>query len=163
MNGLVGSRRGSRPVRLTLCEQLGGVIDGAWWPRSGQIASELPELIEVLHKPLGEVLDIRINWTATDGQLDLAWIATGSKLPDAAYRRPRLMRVAGRDACVKLLVVPSLTSPALGAIVVRAAAGLPTGCGDGDARLFDTAQVVMDIVRTESAQWCPPVKVDAKK
>ncbi|WP_349269910.1 hypothetical protein MPNTM1_00423 [Mycolicibacterium parafortuitum] len=161
MNGVAGSRRASRPIRLTLSETLGGVIDGAWWPHSGSIAAELPDLVGALHKPLGEIVDIRLNWTATDGHFDLQWIATGSKLPDAAHRRPRLMVIAGRDACVRLLVIPSLTSQALGSIVVRAAAGLPTFSGQGDDRLFETARVVMDVARAESTQWCPLEAVKA--
>ena len=48
MNGVAGSRRASRPIRLTLCETLGGVIDGAWWPHSGSIAAELPDLVGAL-------------------------------------------------------------------------------------------------------------------
>lgn len=165
MNGMEGSRRGARPVRLTLCPDLGGAIDGAWWPHSALIAAELPDLVEALHKPLGEIVDIRINWTATDGQLDLEWIATGLRRKAGmgeAYRRPRLMRVDGRDRCAKLLVIPSLTSQALGAIVVRAAAGLPTWSGSGDARLFESAQVVMDLARAESVQWCRPTAPEMK-
>ena len=63
MNGLTGTRRCARPVRIALARVLGGDIDGAWWPHSGSVASELPELIEALHRPLGEIIDIlyRVN------------------------------------------------------------------------------------------------------
>jgi hypothetical protein len=35
VNGLTGSRRLARPVRLALAQQLGGDIDCAWWPHAG--------------------------------------------------------------------------------------------------------------------------------
>ena len=50
---------------------LGGDIDGAWWPHSASVAGELPELIGALHRPLGEIIDIRINWSATEAAPDL--------------------------------------------------------------------------------------------
>ncbi len=113
------SRRASKPVRVTLAKELGGEIDGAWWPHSSQIAAELPELVGALHKPLGEIVDIRINWTASEGQMDLESIATGARLvrADDRYRRPRLMVVVGKTGRAKLLVVPNMTSQALGAMV----------------------------------------------
>lgn len=155
MNGLARSRRASRPVRATLSKQLGGSIDGAWWPHTALIAAELPDLIGALHRTLGEIVDIRINWSATEGQLDLETIVTGARLmrSNDTSRRPRLMAVKGADGSAKLLVVPSMTSLALGSIVMRVAAGLPTSAGTGDAKLFDTAQTVLRLAEAESAKW----------
>ena len=155
MNGLAASRRSSKPVRLTLADELDGLIDGAWWPHTGLIAAELPDLVGVLHKPLGEIVDIRINWSPSDGNADLQTIIAGVRLKKEGepFRRPRLMMVAGRRATAKLLVVPSMTSPTLGAIVVRAAAGLPTSGGSGDHKLYDMAQLVVDVARDESIKW----------
>jgi hypothetical protein len=42
MNGMTGSRRLARPVRLALATRLGRDIDGAWWPHTGSVAQELP-------------------------------------------------------------------------------------------------------------------------
>ncbi|MGE2731798.1 DUF5994 family protein [Mycolicibacterium vaccae] len=155
MNGMARSRRASKPVRATLARELGGSIDGAWWPHTGLIAAELPDLIGALHRTLGEIVDIRINWSATDGQFDLETIATGARLltGDEPPRRPRLMAVKGTEASAKLLVVPSMTSLALGSIVMRVAAGLPTSTGSGDAKLFNTAQAVLRLAEAESAKW----------
>ena len=86
MNGLARSRRASRPIRVTLARQLGSEIDGAWWPHTASVATELPELVGALHRPLGEIVDIRINWSATEGQLDLETIATGARLLRAGER-----------------------------------------------------------------------------
>lgn len=159
MNGLARSRRASRPIRVMLSPQLGREIDGAWWPHTASVASELPELVGALHRALGEIVDIRINWSVTEGQLDLETIATGARMMRAGerYRRPRLMVVVGRDASAKLLVVPSMTSQALGLMVLRTAAGLPTSGGTGDSRLFETARVVMRLAEAESAKWCDPI------
>lgn len=159
MNGLARSRRASRPVRVTLGGELGREIDGAWWPHTGSVAAELPELVGALHRPLGEILDIRINWSVTEGQLDLESIVTGARLmrPGDACRRPRLMAVVGRLASAKLLVIPSMTSQALGLMMLRTAAGLPTSGGTGDARLFETARVVMRLAEAESTKWCDPI------
>ncbi len=161
---MAGSRRSSKPVRLTLAEDPDGVVDGAWWPHSGLIAAELPDLVGALHKPLGEIVEIRINWSPSDGNLDLASIVSGVRLnrDSDSLRRPRLMAVSGRDANVKLLVVPSMTSQALGAIVMRAAAGLPTWSGTGDAKLFEMAQVIMGVAKDESLRWCSEFATDAK-
>ena len=160
MNGIARSRRASRPVRVTLTEELGGGIDGAWWPHSASVATELPELVGALHRRLGEIVDIRINWAVTEGQLDLETLATGARLvrPGDLNRRPRLMVVVGRDASARLLVVPSMTSQALGLMVLRAAAGMRTSGGTGDARLYETARVVMHLAETESAKWCQSLK-----
>ena len=161
MNGIPLARRAARPVRVTLAKELGTGIDGAWWPHSAAMARELPDLIGALHPQLGEVMAIRVNWSATEGQLDLETIATASthKLPGEHHRRPRLMTVDGRTACVKLLVVPSMTSQALGAMVLRTAARLPTSEGLGDGRLFNTACVVMRLAEAESKKWSETVEI----
>jgi hypothetical protein len=154
VNGLTGTRRLARPVRLSLASQLGADIDGAWWPHTASVARELPELIGVLHAPLGEIVDICINWSATDGPLDLNAIVTGTRSIDRpGPRRPRLMVVEGRGACAKLLVVPYMTSQTLGAMVMRCAAGLPAFHADRDSQLLETAHSVMSAAKAESAMW----------
>lgn len=154
MNGLVGSRRLASPVRLTLAKRLGRDIDGAWWPRSGSVAKELPELVEVLQRPLGEIVDININWSPGEGQLDLNTIAAGSRTPAALKpTRPRVMSVAGRSECVKLLVVPHMTSEALGGIVMRCAAGMSIESTVRTTPLYDTAVRIMGAAQQESVRW----------
>ncbi|MBU9762610.1 hypothetical protein FR943_01915 [Mycobacterium sp. TNTM28] len=154
MNGLTGTRRLASPVRLALARQSGVHIDGAWWPHTGSVASELPELVEVLHRTLGEVVDIRVNWSPAEGQLDLDSILTGGRaVPGTKVGRPRLMLVAGRERSVKLLVVPCRTSLNLGALVMRCAAGMPVDAMVRGTPIFDTADRVLRIAQTESARW----------
>ncbi|OBB32976.1 hypothetical protein A5792_13130 [Mycolicibacterium peregrinum] len=154
MNGLNGARRLASPVRLTLARELGADIDGAWWPHTASVASELPELVGALHQSLGEVVDIRVNWSAAEGQLDLDSIVTGTRVPNGVkLSRPRLMMVAGRDACVKLLVVPCKTSVTLGGLVMRCAAAMPVEEAARRTPMFDTADRVLDVARVESVRW----------
>lgn len=107
----------------------------------------------------GEIVDIRINWSATEGQTDLETIVTGARLmrSNDLSRRPRLMVVKGAGGCAKLLVVPSMTSQALGSIVMRVAAGLPTWNADSDSKLIDTAECVLRLAEAESAKWAAPL------
>lgn len=154
VNGMTGSRRMARPVRLSLAAQLGGDIDGAWWPHTGSVAQELPELVGCLHKPLGEIIDISINWSVTEGPLDLDSIIRGARAVETVTpRRPRIMVVEGRDGCVKLLVVPHMTSPALGAILMRCAAARPVLDSERGGKLMETAELVMRTAQCESANW----------
>ena len=98
MNGLTGTRRLASPVRLALAQQLGADIDGAWWPHTGLVASELPELIEVLHRRLGEIVDIGINWSVSEADVDFNSIVTGARWKRGEQRRRyRLMAVGGRQ------------------------------------------------------------------
>jgi hypothetical protein len=154
----------ARPVRLLLAGQLGGDIDGAWWPHTASVASELPELIGVLHAPLGEIIDIGINWSPTEGPVDLDSIITGARTIDRpGPRRPRLMNVEGRGACAKLLVVPYMTSPNLGAMVMRCAAGLPAAHADRGSQLWETARNVMSVAKAESAMWAGRLRGTASR
>ncbi|MGV9801479.1 DUF5994 family protein [Mycobacterium sp. NPDC003449] len=154
MNGLTGARRQARPVRVTLADQLGADVDGAWWPHTDSVADELPGLVGVLNPRLGEIVSIRVNWSPADGQLDLNTIVTGSRWPTGVkLRRPRLMVLQGREGRVKLLVLPCKTSIALGGLVMRRAAALPVADSARQDPLFETADCVMRAARGESASW----------
>lgn len=154
MNGLTGTRRLARPVRLVLAPELGCDIDGAWWPHTGSVAGELPELIETLHKTLGEVIDIRVNWAATDGTLDYNSILSSTRTKNPTPRRPhRLMVVAGRSASAKLLVIPHMTTPALGAMVMRCAIGRPNDGLPECGQWSEAADTVIRDAQSDSAAW----------
>ncbi|HEX2283908.1 MAG TPA: DUF5994 family protein [Mycobacterium sp.] len=154
MNGMTGTRRLARPVRLVIAQQLGSDIDGAWWPHTGSVAGELPELIEVLHQPLGEILDICVNWSATEGALDFnSLLNTGRMKSIAPRRRHRLMMVAGRSGQAKLLVVPHMTTPEFAAMVMRCATGRPVSDSERDSQWSEVADTVIRDARAESALW----------
>jgi hypothetical protein len=154
VNGLTGSRRLSRPVRLTLGSTLGGDVDGAWWPYSNSVAQELPGLIEALHESLGEIVDICINWPVTKGPLDLeTLVGEKRRVVSAESTLLRLMYVEGRRDCAKLLVVPHMTSAELGGLVMRGAAAMPVGGLERDSRMFATAELVVRTAQMQSAEW----------
>lgn len=158
VNGLSGARRTARPVRLTLSAHLGGDIDGAWWPYTSSVADELPQLVGCLHKSLGEILDISINWSLTEGALDLESIVATKTLISATPRRLRIMVVDGRDGCAKLLVVPHVTSHTLGSLVMRCAAALPILDSGRNDKMVETAELVMRTAQVESANWAAQMR-----
>ena len=154
MNGSAGGRRCARPVRITLARVLGGDIDGAWWPHSASAANELPELIGALHRPLGEIVDIKINWAATDAAPDLDSMGHDAKsMPRWRRRRQRLMAIDGTRGRVTLLVVPYMTAPALGLMVLRRAADMPISDARQAGRVFETAERIVRTAQDESALW----------
>jgi uncharacterized protein DUF5994 len=153
VNGLTGARRLARPVRLTLADRLGDDIDGAWWPHTGLVARELPELIEVLHPLLGEIVDICINWSATEAALDLTSVVTGARWQaNEKRRRYRLMAVCGRRGSAKLLVVPHMTPQELGNMVMRCAAKRAISSSEQRTRC-EAADLIVHAARAESASW----------
>lgn len=154
VNGMRGARRSACPARLVLATSLGGDIDGAWWPRVASVAVELPELVEALHRPLGEILDIRVNWSATEQAPDLSSMTSyAMSMPGWRHSRQRLMVISGRRAGAKLLVVPHLTSSALALMVLRRAASMPIPDAQQLSAVFQTADCVVRAARAESASW----------
>ena len=101
MNGLTGTRRSARPVRLALAQQLGAEIDGAWWPYTASVAGELPGLIEALRPPLGEIVDIsstgpqrrrRSSFTRSLPALGRSPVGSGQTSTSDGDRRPARVR-----------------------------------------------------------------------
>jgi hypothetical protein len=147
MSGAAVQRRPSRPVRLTLASTLGRNIDGAWWPRTGPMARELPELIAVLGSRLGEIIDIKVNWSSSQGPVKLDWYGWEGK------HQP-VMTISGRNGRANLLIVPHRTSTALAVMVLRRAADLPIDPAHRDTQAFQTADWIVRAARTESAVGC---------
>jgi hypothetical protein len=135
-------RRTASPVRLTLASRLGDELDGAWWPRSGLISRELPELVSILEVRLGHIIDINVNWSSLQRQPDLNW---------AWWQgiRPHIMTVCGHDARAKILIVPYRTATALAVMLLRRSAGLSVLAAHRDSRAFLTAECVIRAARGE--------------
>ncbi|WP_445166956.1 DUF5994 family protein [Mycolicibacterium sp. Dal123E01] len=158
VNGMRGARRRANPVRLSLNASLGGEIDGAWWPRSPSLASELPDLVEVLHTPLGEIIDIDLNWSATAGMPIMdAHFSSAMRAMRWNDDRQRIMIVAGRSGCARLLVIPHTTTQALGRMVLRRAATMPLIGDDHDVPEYAVADRVVRAARAQSASSMPQV------
>ncbi|KOG30743.1 DUF5994 family protein [Streptomyces resistomycificus] len=54
-------RPGTAVVRLETTDDRQGVLDGVWWPRSRDIAAELPSLITALTQLLGPVTRVGLD------------------------------------------------------------------------------------------------------
>ncbi|WP_338897080.1 DUF5994 family protein [Streptomyces sp. TG1A-60] len=54
-------RPGTAVVRLETNRYRQGVLDGAWWPRSRDIAAELPSLITALTEHLGPITRVGLD------------------------------------------------------------------------------------------------------
>jgi hypothetical protein len=144
-------------VRITLARVVGSDIDGAWWPHSASTAGELPELIGALHRPLGQIVDIKINWSATDAAPEMDSMGHDTmSMPGWRRRRQRLMMINGTRGRVKLLVVPHLTAPALGLMILRRAADMPVSHARQASRVFETADHIVRAAQVESALWISP-------
>jgi len=59
-------RAGTALLRLETTRAREGILDGAWWPRSHDIAAELPGLISALTEHLGPVTRVGLDADAWD-------------------------------------------------------------------------------------------------
>lgn len=89
-----------------------GVIDGAWWPRSRSLASELPDLAAVLAVRLGPVERVVYDpagWTATPREIV---IGEHTVVLDAyQFESFNMIYIYGRDgASIVLRVIPAATN-----------------------------------------------------
>ncbi|AQT78694.1 hypothetical protein B1R94_04680 [Mycolicibacterium litorale] len=149
-----GSRRTASPVRVTLNVELGSEIDGAWWPHTASLARELPELVATLHPVLGEIVDLKLNWTLATRPPALTPLSAGPmSMLGWNDRRVRLVLVTGRKGSAKLLVVPSTAKSALAHAVSRLSASLPVAAVDHDGVVLETANCLLAAARAESSRW----------
>lgn len=135
---MAATRQSASQLRLTLASRLGNTIDGAWWPRTGLISRELPELVSVLGVRLGQIIDINVNWSSLQRPPDLNW---------DGWRgiHQHVMTVVGSDGRANLLIVPYRTGTALAVMVLRRAAGLPISAAHLESRAFQTANSIVRV------------------
>ncbi|MFF5701831.1 DUF5994 family protein [Streptomyces sp. NPDC012794] len=60
-------RPGTALLRLATTHTREGVLDGAWWPRSRDVESELPALIGALTEHLGPITRVALDASAWNG------------------------------------------------------------------------------------------------
>ncbi|MGW0735725.1 DUF5994 family protein [Streptomyces sp. NPDC002851] len=58
---------GTALLRLETTRLREGILDGAWWPRSRDIAAELPGLITALSRHLGPITRVGLDASAWEG------------------------------------------------------------------------------------------------
>ncbi|WP_330328924.1 DUF5994 family protein [Streptomyces sp. NBC_00536] len=114
------------PARLTLTPKtaLAGQLDGAWWPRSRDLAAELPVLVAALAEPWGRITRVTVNptrWPVVPHKVSVAEHAVhvGWFTEQDPDKLILLSYTVGRW---DLLVIPPQTEPAAAARLMAAAA-----------------------------------------
>ena len=133
---------------------MGGDIDGAWWPRTGSMVRELPDLVEALRPAIGEVIDIRLNWSAGSVTPMMSTMAAAAAAKFSVNSpRHRLMAFDGRNAGARILVVPAITSATLALMVLRFAGGRQMSDVDRASPVYERADRIVHAARAESSAW----------
>ncbi|OAN30188.1 DUF5994 family protein [Mycolicibacterium iranicum] len=101
-------------LRLKRKASRSGYVDGAWWPHSGDLAEELPDVLAVLSVRLGTIARVAYNraeWTAGPRKIH---VDNQLVRLDGYDRQPaHTLGVTGRSGwSVILLVVPVQTPEA---------------------------------------------------
>ena len=148
-------RRLASPVRVALAEELGGDLDGAWWPHTVALGAELPELTDCLFPRLGQILDISINWSSLAGSPDLDSLCRPLMERPCRPISQRVMTITGTKTRATLIVIPSRTSVALAVMVLRCAAGLHIAAREQVDEPFLTADQIVRSAAAESARCAP--------
>ncbi|MFB6623255.1 MULTISPECIES: DUF5994 family protein [unclassified Streptomyces] len=130
----------SARLSLTPKTTLTGLLDGAWWPRTHDMAVELPPLVDALEEHFGRITRVAVNPTrwpvvphkvaATGHTVHIGWFTEQD--PDKMIL---LSYTVGR---CDLLVIPPETEPASAARLMTAAA-LPGSVLTADALMSDEA------------------------
>jgi hypothetical protein len=102
-----------------------GYVDGAWWPHSDDLTTELPDLLAVLSVRLGRI--DRVLYKLNDWAKAPAKLATGGRavrLDGYRLQPPNTIEVLGLNRKrIVLLVVPPYTDPERAHTTMMAAAG----------------------------------------
>ncbi|MFI7408466.1 DUF5994 family protein [Streptomyces sp. NPDC049627] len=105
-------RPGTALLRMETTHDRRGLLDGAWWPRSRDVAAELPGLISALAEHLGPIARAGLDSAAWDG-LPTRLVVDGQVVHiDASSVGDDTVLVTRGDLDLfSLLVVPPDTPP----------------------------------------------------
>ncbi|MFF3604431.1 DUF5994 family protein [Streptomyces sp. NPDC002463] len=115
----------TRPTRLALTPKtsMAGLLDGAWWPYSRDLATELPPLVEALEGRWGRITRITVNpapWPVTSHK-----VSAGGHTVHAGWfteqDRDKMILLSYSLGRCDLLVVPPETEPAAATRLMAAA------------------------------------------
>ena len=113
-------------------------LDGVWWPRSRQLAIELPGLVARLSDRLGHVAMVGYHldaWPETPPQVEIAGLTV--QLQGFPSNEPASVIVFGRDGhYITLLVIPSDVSDE----IARQELDAVSQPSDGGVAVHDEAQ-----------------------
>jgi hypothetical protein len=111
-------------LRLKPKAPTSGYVDGAWWPHSEDLETELPDLLAVLSVRLGSIDRVLYNladWTAAPVKFSTG----GGMVRLSGYHRQpgKTVEIIGRNRTkLVLLVVPTRTEPQHAHSIMMAAA-----------------------------------------
>jgi hypothetical protein len=152
-------RRPESPVRLSLVPAGSAplLLDGAWWPRSRDLAAELPALVSVLDPLWGRITRATVN--------PAQWPVVPRKVPAAGHvvkvgwfrfeqDEHELLLLSYDVGRWNLLVVPPLTPPAAAARLMAAASD-PHGTATASSLVAQAARLTAatEADRTGEAVW----------
>ncbi|MFF4578131.1 DUF5994 family protein [Streptomyces sp. NPDC001389] len=104
---------GAAVLRLETTQSREGLLDGAWWPRTRDIGTELPALIRVLTGHLGPITRVGVDASAWNG-IPTRLVIDGQvvHLDSAPVGDDTVLVTRGRNDHFALLVVPPDTAAA---------------------------------------------------
>jgi hypothetical protein len=117
-------RENTPRLRLKRKATTTGYVDGAWWPRSDDLTTELPDLLAVLSSRLGAVA--RVTYNLSEWATVPRKVSIGGRIVrlDGYHRQPHntlgVLDTYGKE--IVLLVVPVRTKPDRAHNIVMAAA-----------------------------------------
>lgn len=116
------------PVRLTLAPPGAGPyrLDGAWWPRSHDLARELPRLLAALEQRWPRITRITVSrsmWRTGPRQLILADRVLHINRSDVTHRPSAICLLSYGVGRCDLLVVPPGATPSEGHRLLSAVPG----------------------------------------
>ncbi|MFG2323855.1 DUF5994 family protein [Streptomyces sp. NPDC048568] len=105
-------RPGTAVVRLETTHDRKGTLDGAWWPRSRDIAGELPGLVSALSEYLGPITRVGLDTDAWD-ELPTRMTIDGRVVHIDSFPvgDDTVLVTRGGNDLFSLLVVPPHTGP----------------------------------------------------
>jgi hypothetical protein len=89
-----------------------GFVDGGWWPRSRDLAAELPDLVAAVADRIGSIERVSYNlagWDAADRKVDVGGVVV--RLAGFRAQPAHTVDVIGARRQLTLLVVPPDTAP----------------------------------------------------
>ncbi|MFJ4580823.1 DUF5994 family protein [Streptomyces echinatus] len=116
----------SLPSRLVLApaDTVPALIDGAWWPRSRDLAAELPGLIEVLDPLWGRITRVTVNptfWPVVPRKVPVQGHVVHVGWFEAEQDPHKLLLLSYTVGRWDLLVIPPETPPATAARLMATA------------------------------------------
>ncbi|MFD0143582.1 MULTISPECIES: DUF5994 family protein [unclassified Streptomyces] len=158
----------SARLSLTPKTTLAGLLDGAWWPRSRDLAVELPPLADALERHYGRITRVTVNPTrwpvvphtvsATGHTVHVGWFTEQD--PD------KMILLSYSVGRCDLLVIPPETEPAAAARLMTAAtlpgstltAGVLMSDEAATGRRMRDSRSSEDAWETEGGAALPPLR-----